>query len=203
MDKNDEKVLVVAADILFKNGRWQGLKKDNLDDYVGLIKDNYQFKRRGDVETDLSLKQIIPYMLFSCGEDFFIYKYIKNAGEQRLVNNDYQLGVGGHINQEDVLGSADVLEAGAMREWDEEVHFDGNILEKKLVGILNDDSRPVEQVHLGLVYHFVGDSNNIRIKETDKMEGMLINIKELSGDNVSHSPWMNAVHRDYLKNLAK
>lgn len=200
MSKDDEQVLVVSAEVLFKDGRWQGMKKDNLDDYLSLIKNNIQFKRRGDMEKDPSFKQIIPYMLFSCGNEFFVYKYIKGAGEQRLVNNDYQLGVGGHINQEDVGDSKDVLETGMMREWDEEVTFRGNILEKKLVGIVNDDSRPVEQVHLGLVYHFVGDSKNIQIKETDKMEGMLLKVNELAEGKVSRSPWMDAVYRDYLKN---
>ncbi len=200
MSKDDEQVLVVSAEVLFKDGCWQGMKKDNLDDYLSLIKNNIQFKRRGDMEKDPSFKQIIPYMLFSCGNEFFVYKYIKGAGEQRLVNNDYQLGVGGHINQEDVGDSKDVLETGMMREWDEEVTFRGNILEKKLVGIVNDDSRPVEQVHLGLVYHFVGDSKNIQIKETDKMEGMLLKVNELAEGKVSRSPWMDAVYRDYLKN---
>ncbi|MSU60372.1 MAG: hypothetical protein EXS52_00450 [Candidatus Staskawiczbacteria bacterium] len=201
MSKDNEQILVVSADILFKDGRWQGLKKDNLDDYLDLIKNNLQFKRRGDMETDTSFKQIIPYMLFSCGDDFFVYKYIKGAGEQRLVNNDYQLGVGGHINQEDVGDSKDVLETGMMREWDEEVSFKGNLLEKKLVGIVNDDSRPVEQVHLGLVYHFIGDSSDIKIKETDKMEGVLVKLSELSAGKISKSPWMDAVYEEYLKNL--
>jgi len=203
MSKDDEKVLVVPADIIFKNGRWQGLKQDNLDYYLNLIKNNHQFKRRGDAENDPSFKQIIPYMIFSSGDDFFVYKYIKNAGEQRLINNDYQLGVGGHINKEDVGDSKDVLETGMMREWDEEVSFKGNILHKKLVGIVNDDSRPVEQVHLGLVYHFVGDNRDIQIKETDKMEGTLVKVSQLSGDKISHGPWMGAVYRDYLKNLIK
>ena len=99
----------------------------------------------------------------------FIYKYLPKAGEQRLVDT-YQLGVGGHVNKEDVADGADTLEAGMMREWNEEVDFKGNILEKKIIGLLKDDSRPVEQVHLGLVYSFTGDSPEIFIKETDKME---------------------------------
>jgi len=204
MAKDDEQILVVRSDILFEKGKWHGLKTDNLDYYLDLIKKNAEFKRRGDMENDPSYQQIIPYMLFSYKDpvrhgasNFFAYKYIKNAGETRLINNDYQLGVGGHINKEDVNGDEDILETGMMREWEEEVHFKGHLLEKKFVGIINDESRPVEQVHIGLVYHFVGDSPDISVEETDKMEGRLMGLNEL-GENVSHGVWMRIVYDQYL-----
>ena len=211
MDKNDEKVLVVASDILFsayggpaegrKDGIWQGLKTENLDYYLDLIKKNCQFKRRGDVENDQSWQQIIPYIIFNFEDKYFIYKYLPEAGEKRLIDT-YQLGVGGHINPIDGDGDADIVEAGMMREWNEEVDFKGNILEKKLIGILNDDSRPVEAVHLGLVYNFVGDSPEISIKETDKMAGELVDKKDI-GKYIEGNPgvWVQLVYRDYLSKL--
>lgn len=200
MNKDDEKVLVVPADIIFKQGRWQGLKADNIDYYLDLIKNNYQFKRRGDVETDPSWQQIIPYIVFSHQNKFFIYKYLPKAGEQRLVDT-YQIGVGGHINEIDVNGG-DILEEGMMREWQEEVDYKGNLLEKKVIGFLNDDSRPVEAVHLGLVYSFVGDSPEISIKEKDKMQGELFDVEDIrekikDNDGV----WIKIVYRDYLSKL--
>jgi len=201
MHKDDEMVLCVPAEILFKNGAWQGLKTENRDNYLSIIKNNYQFKRRGDIETDPSWQQIIPYVIFNFQNKFFIYKFLGGAGEQRLLNT-YQIGVGGHINQDDVSGSKDVLEAGMMREWEEEVDFKGNILEKKFVGLLNDDSRPVEAVHVGLVYQFVGDSPEISIKENDKMVGELValnDIKEKIKDN--DGIWIKVVYRDYLSKL--
>jgi predicted NUDIX family phosphoesterase len=200
MDKNDELVLVVPSKIIFEKEKWQGLKTDNLDYYVDLIKKNCEFKRRGDVETDNSFQQIIPYILFSFENKFFAYKYLAKAGEQRLVNGDYQLGVGGHINKEDIKEGKDVLEEGMMREWEEEVDFKGNLLSKKLVGIINDDSRPVEQVHLGLVFHFVGDSPEIQVKETDKMEGKIFELKDIA-ENMSHSIWMKIVFENYLSKI--
>lgn len=201
MSKNDEKVLVVPSNIIFKKGRWQGLKKDNLDYYLDLIKNNYQFKRRGDVETDPSWQQIIPYIVFSHNDKFFIYKYLGGAGEKRLIDN-YIIGIGGHINQIDENGS-DILEIGAMREWQEEVNYKGNLLEKKLVGIVNDDSRPVESVHLGLVYHFVGNSPEISIKEKDKMQGELVNLKDINGYiSGNQGVWIKLVYKDYLSKLA-
>jgi len=200
VNKDDEQILVVKSGIIFKSGKWQGLKTDNLDYYIDLIKKNCEFRRRGDMENDRSFQQIIPYMLFSFENKFFAYKYLKNAGEKRLVNNDYQLGVGGHINKEDIAsGSKDILETGMMREWNEEVDFKGSLISRKLVGIVKDESRPVEQVHLGLVYHFAGDSPDINVKETDKMEGKLLDKKNLSEDVISHSVWMKIVYESYLK----
>ena len=204
MHKDDEQILVIKSDILFQKEKWQGLKTENLDYYLDLIKNNAEFKRRGDVENDPSFQQIIPYILFSYKDEFFAYKYLSAAGEQRLVNNDYQLGVGGHINKEDlpaqagINGDDDILEVGMMREWEEEVHFKGHLLEKKFIGIINDESRPVEQVHIGLVYHFIGDSPEIYVEEKDKMEGKLISLNELA-DSVSHSIWMKIVYNQYLQ----
>jgi predicted NUDIX family phosphoesterase len=201
MNKDDEKVLVVPADIIFSKGRWQGLKRDNLDYYLELIKNSYQFKRRGDVETDPLWQQIIPYIVFSHQDKFFIYKYLTGAGEQRL-HDTYQIGVAGHINQIDVNGG-DVLEEGMMREWNEEVDYRGNFLERKLVGILNDDeSGDVEKVHLGMVYSFVGDSPEISIKEKEKMQGEMVDKKNIA-DYIKNTKggWIQIVYKEYLLNL--
>jgi len=200
MNKDDEQILVVPSEKLFEKGIWQGLKTDSLDYYLDLIKNNCEFKRRGDMENDPSYQQIIPYMLFSFGDKFFAYKYLANAGEKRLINDNYQLGVGGHINKDDV-SDGDILETGMMREWNEEVDFKGNLLQKKLVGIINDESQPVEQVHLGLAYHFVGDSADIKIKETDKMEGLLLDLKEFGEYAFQKSFWSQIVYKEYLSKL--
>lgn len=200
MNKEDEKVLVVSADIIFKEGSWQGIKKDRKDYYLNLIENNYQFLRRGSVETDPSWQQIIPYVIFSCKDKFFIYKYLPKAGEKRLVDT-YQLGVGGHINEIDIK-SGNVLETGMMREWLEEVDYKGELLEKKFVGLLNDDSQLVEAVHLGLVYHFFGSSPGISIKEKEKMEGELVNIKNIGERiKINNGVWVKIVYNEYIKGL--
>ena len=80
--------------------------------------------------------------------------------------------------------------------------YKGNILEKKLVGILNDDSRPVESVHLGLVYSFVGDSPDISIKEKDKMQGEMVDLKNI-GEYIkdTEGAWIQIVYKEYLLKL--
>ena len=199
--EDNELVLVVPASVIFQRGYWQGLKTDNIDYYLDLIKKNHQFKKREDVENDPSFQQIIPYIVFNFKDKYFIYKYLESAGEKRLIDS-YQLGIGGHINPVDVENGQDTLEAGMMREWSEEVDFKGNLLEKKLVGILNNDSRPVEAVHLGLVYNFTGDSPEISIKETDKMKGELIDLKNI-GEYIKGNTgiWVQVVYKEYLAKI--
>ena len=193
----DEKALVVARDVLFKNGHWQGLKTDNLEYYLNLIKNNCQFRWRRDIEDNPEWQQIIPYILFNNGTKYFIYHYLEKASEQRL-KNDWMLGVGGHINPVDMAPSIDVLNAGAMREWNEEVDYKGKLVEKKLIGILNDESRPVEAVHLGLIYLFRGDTPNISVKETDILDGELVELKELGAYMRNSGGWAPIVYKEYL-----
>jgi predicted NUDIX family phosphoesterase len=209
-NKDDEQILVIKSEIIFENppshkasagqgGKWQGLKTDNLGYYIDLLKNNCEFKRRGDMENDPSFQQIIPYILFSFKNYFFAYKYLGGTTEKRLVDT-YQLGLGGHINPID--NGDNILEAGMMREWEEEVSYAGKILEKKLVGILKDESGSVEKVHIGLVYNFIGDGSDISIKENEKMEGMLV-----EPQNIWHyikgnpSMWTQIIYKDYISKL--
>jgi predicted NUDIX family phosphoesterase len=196
----NEKVLVVKKDIIFQNEHWQGLKKDNLSYLLDLIRNNYQFMPRGNVEDDPSWQQIVSYIIFSFENKYFLYRYLEKAGEQRL-KNDWILGIGGHINSVDVKEGEDILEIGTMREWNEEVDYRGKFIEKKLVGILNDESRPVEAVHLGLIYHFKGDSPEIFVKEKDKIEGSLIEREKLIEYLKNTNGWAPIVWRDYLSKL--
>jgi len=195
-----EKVLVVPRDIIFGKGEWQGIKKDNLDYYIDLIKNNCQFRNREEVENDPSWQQIIPYILFNFGDKYFLYRYLEKAGEQRL-RNDYILGIGGHINPVDLRPEEDILEVGMMREWNEEVDYRGNLVEKKLIGILNDDRRPVESVHLGLVYQFQGDSSDIEVKENDKIKGEMVDLKEMGGYVENTEGWAPIIYKEYLSKL--
>lgn len=193
---------MVKRDIIFQKDYWQGLKTDNLDYYLDLIRNSHEFKRRGDVEEDPSLQQIIPYIVFNFQDKYFIYRYLEKAGEQRL-KNDYILGVAGHIELVDNGLGGNILETAMMREWNEEIDYKGNLIEKKLVGVLNDDSRPVEAVHLGLVYVFKGDRPDIFVKEKDVLDGKLVGPEELRRLVENTGGWASIVYRDYLAKLSK
>ncbi len=200
--KKDEKVLVVPRDIIFKDDSWQGIKIENLDYYLDLIRNNYQFKKRAEVENNPFFQQIIPYIVFNFKDKYFLYQYLEKAGEERL-KKDYILGIGGHINPIDVKPGEDILEVGMMREWEEEVDCKGNLLEKKLVGILNDDKRLVEAVHLGLIYIFKGDSPNINVREKEILRGELVDLKELGRRVENTGGWAPIVYKEYLLKFLK
>ncbi len=173
-----EKVLVVKNNIIFKDGKWQGLKTDGVEKIYDLILKNSEFINRDEAEVSNKYQQIIPYILFKNKNNFFLYEYLEGAGETRLHRN-YILGVAGHINPIDNRKNEDVIEKGIERELEEEIKYQGNILEKKLIGILNDNRREVEKVHLGLIYVYEGNSEEMEIKEKDKMAGEFRNIEEM------------------------
>lgn len=199
MDPNED-ILVVKSEIVFGKGYWRGLLRDNLDYYIDLIKDSGSFRKRGEVEEDPLWQQIIPYIIFNFQDRYFLYRFLEKAGEQRLIN-DYLLGIGGHINPVDAEGGGDILELGMMREWQEEIDYRGKLTEKKLIGIVNDDIRPVEAVHLGLVYLFRGDSPDIFIRESDKLVGGLVSLEELGKSLQRSQNWAKMVYDDYLSRL--
>jgi predicted NUDIX family phosphoesterase len=153
--KVDERVLVVPSSELDRLGRFQGFSAE-ADRYMTalLVPELMQYRPRSQVEDDPGYKQIIPYVVFRCADAVFCYLRGKSQGEARL-HRLRSLGVGGHVSEEDAQGgkSLDAYESAMRRELDEEVEVasPGRILR---VGLINDDSTPVGQVHLGVVHLF-------------------------------------------------
>jgi len=201
-NKDDEQVLVIKSEVIFTDGKWQGLKTESLDYYIDLIKKNCGFKRRGDMENDVTYQQVVSYIIFNFEDRYFLYKYLPGAGEKRLIDT-YQIGVGGHINPIDDK-EGNILEAGIMREWNEEVDFNGCLTSKKLIGIIHDESGSVERVHIGLVYSFTGDSQEISVREKDKIAGELVNLENI-GEYIrgNNGAWVHVVYNEYLLKLIK
>jgi len=150
---HSERVLVVPAAELDRLGRFQGFS-DEAERYLSalLAPGLGAFRPRSEVEEDPSLKQIIPYVVFRSGDSVFCYTRGKSQGEARL-HRLRSLGVGGHVAEEDADGRAtlDAYEMALRRELDEEVAVDSDGTIRR-VGLINDDSTPVGQVHLGVVH---------------------------------------------------
>lgn len=141
----------------------------NLDRCLGYILGNNFFRSRALVEEDPSLKQIIPYVVVRHEDRYLLMRRTNRQTESRL-HGKYSVGVGGHINDtEKFAPGQNVVEAGLERELDEEVHLLGQRKSLKLAGIISDDSTPVGQVHLGLVFLLETDSADFRVNEPDLM----------------------------------
>lgn len=150
----DENVLVVPRALFDEIGAFQGLA-DDLDRYLPRFLDpaNNFFLARDEAEDDPAHKQIIPYAIFRHDGRILRYRRGKKSGEQRLANK-CSIGIGGHINQDDFHAASlekDTYMTGVEREIDEELTITGGYTQRA-VALLNDDSNPVGQVHLGVVH---------------------------------------------------
>lgn len=183
-----EEILVVKREFLFKDGAWAGLKKVNFDEYLKIITDHQEFHPRYAMETDPTYKQIIPYLVFKHKEHFFLMERDRKASEVRLASK-LTLGIGGHINKED-MAEADIF-AWATREFHEEVNYTGTFTITPL-GILNDDSNVVGQVHIGFVFLLEGNSDAISIK-SELASGTLMTLDECKALKERMEGWSQTV----------
>jgi predicted NUDIX family phosphoesterase len=191
--ETDEKILVVKKNILFAYQVTDGLIPIDFDCYQTLIQKHKEFLWRSKVEENPNYKQIIPYLVFTHKDKFFVMRRKNNASEARLQNK-YSLGIGGHIRKEDIT-RAGIMD-WSKREFHEEIKYDGTLSIKPL-GILNDESNPVGQVHTGFVFLLEGNSNEISIRDEHK-EGTLLTLNECV-ELYSHMESWSKIVFDYLK----
>ncbi len=175
----DEQILVVRRDFIFQHdAAWHGLKQLNYDWYLWAIEHYGQFQSRLTMEQDLNFKQIIPYLVFMHDDQVFVVQRKETASESRLAGK-LSVGIGGHIRKEDLLGST--IFDWAQREFNEEVIYHDEF-EFEPLGIVNDDTNSVGQVHLGFVFLLKGTTANIQIRSELK-EGKMVplsSIKDLA-----------------------
>jgi predicted NUDIX family phosphoesterase len=110
---------------------------------------------RDKAEDNRAYKQLIPYIIIQTADGFQTACYRRKGREKRL-HGLWSLGVGGHINSDDMSKKYTPLSAvvsrGMQRELKEEfVEIPGNLL-PVFCGIINEEKTTVGHVHLGLVY---------------------------------------------------
>jgi predicted NUDIX family phosphoesterase len=159
-----ELVLGVPRGRLHQGPWWRGVRTHGLDGLLASIAAYGEFRPRGDVEDDVTWKQVIPYVVLRDGSRLFLMRRTRAGGDARLFER-YTIGVGGHVNPED-----HGLAGGLLREWHEEIAADW-APEFRPVGVLNDDDDPVGAVHLGVVYVVESAGRPVAVRETDKLTG--------------------------------
>ncbi|MGC8634540.1 MAG: NUDIX domain-containing protein [Candidatus Limnocylindrales bacterium] len=167
-----ERVLGVPRAILPAGGSWYGLLRDGATGTIEAAFRAASFRPRAEAETDVTWKQLIPYLVLRDGRRIFLMRRTRRGGDTRLYGR-YTIGVGGHVNPGDRS-----LEDALRREWHEELEaqFEPDV---HLVGLLNDDSDPVGAVHLGVVYEADAGGRAASVRESEKLQGGFASPEEL------------------------
>lgn len=179
-----EEVLVVPRALLDEIGIFEGIRTEGLEAAVGRLLDpaNHFFMDRAAAEEDPSHKQLIPYCIFRCGDRILHYTRGKAGGESRL-HAKLSVGVGGHVNPIDTgdgRTGPNAYHAAVTREIEEELDLPEEH-GHRIIGLLNDDSNPVGQVHLGIVHLVDLKSDGVKSREDALTDLGFTALAELNG----------------------
>jgi predicted NUDIX family phosphoesterase len=150
------------------------------------------------MEEDPAWKQVIPYPVLRDGDAWYLMRRTR-AGSDARLHDRYSIGVGGHVNPADGGLDGD-LAAALRREWHEELVVDF-VPSFRFVGLLNDDTTAVGQVHLGLVYEGDAAGRPVAIREIDKLTGHFASTAEVAG-LVDHLETWSRLAFEFIETLA-
>jgi predicted NUDIX family phosphoesterase len=176
----EELILTTTREALEEaTGAFQGFQpgKETLQK---ILSKTWQFRRRGLVEDDPRIKQLIPYCIIV--QDGKILAYTRGAsGGEKKLHAKMSVGIGGHINPQDGMPNNvyTQLREGMLREIQEEINLP-RAPKLEVAGLLNDDSNPVGEVHLGVVV-----TASIPKGPTSPKEGAIENPQFLSPEELA------------------
>lgn len=185
-----ERILVVPRNSLFSERQFKGFLPLKEYDFLPVIRRSGFFtERTEDLEKNPSLKQVIPYQIFTFDRKLFLYQRISSSMEKRHLGK-FSLGIGGHINtqKQDI---SEAIEAGRKQELAEEVDY-GFIRRTEIVGFLNLEYG-IHAVHFGIVYLLQGPSPKISMKEKYNKTIGLLPIGDLKNYYENMEDWSKLV----------
>ena len=207
-----ESVFAIPTEELWKLIAYKekGLIKGNSEVLKRLVQ-NGLFRKRTELEEDPSFKQIIPYAIISNKEpecsgvsqsqSFFLFKRTSRQTEKR-VHNKFSLGVGGHMNPDNLKESKEpYLISELKRELFEEVKLLKACLieDIEFIGFINDDTISVGRVHIGLLYNIHVSNKDIVINEKYKMTADWIDKPDLAEFYEGMETWTKLPFDYYIK----
>ena len=187
-----EQVMVVPTALFHECGHFQGFCPDT-EKYLTVLLDplHTEYRPRGEMETDPSFKQLIPYCIFrhtAADGTVSVYQYTrgKGQGESRL-HSKRSIGIGGHISTLDT-GNDSPYQQGMQRELEEEVRIETEF-SQACIGLINDDETEVGKVHLGVVHIFDVQTQNVKANEDDIIEDGFVPVSELEANLDRFETW--------------
>jgi predicted NUDIX family phosphoesterase len=160
----DVKIWAIPEKYLFEQGEFSGFVRNRNKYFLDLFRKYGQFLQRGPLEENPKYKQIIGQVVLQVGDRFLLHRVNASSTEERL-HNLWPILLGGHIEEVDVRPDQDIVLTAIEREFQEEVEYHGNILRKTPLGVIYLGDNAVNRVHVGLIYHFLGDSLEISSRE--------------------------------------
>ncbi len=158
------------------------------------------FMRRGDVEDEPTLQQVIPYVVCRNGSLVLLYNRGDKGGEKRLADK-WSIGVGGHINPGDTKKTPqETLQSAMTREMLEELTAGGFRSDPPVLryfGLLKSEGNAVDAVHFGVVFqaHFAAIAAVVATTEIERH--MWVTLEEL--ENYPLENWSEMVRDELLK----
>lgn len=166
--EGEKDLAVVPRKFLFDGEYWSGFRKVSEEEIFNILSGHMEFHERTDrLESDESLKQIIPYFLIRKGDSYLSARRKTKTGDTRL-HGSRLIGFGGHLRAGDIRGR---MRDWLKREFDEEMNAE-RVDDISFLGVVNDDSdhnNGVGKVHFGLVF-CVTASGDVSIREADHFE---------------------------------
>jgi predicted NUDIX family phosphoesterase len=187
-DKSAERVLVVPTSLFYEIGLFQGFTP-HAARYLPRLLDpkNLSYRPRAEAETDPTYKQIIPYVVLKWQGQVFHYTRGKRATETRLQALR-SIGVGGHIGADDSNLFDSPYREAMFREVAEEVRLE-TTYQERCIGLINDDSAPVGQVHLGIVHVFDLAEPKAQRREQALIKAGFAPVEELRAQREEFETW--------------
>jgi predicted NUDIX family phosphoesterase len=195
----DENVLVVPAQMIEAQLHTR-FERAPAEAVIARANELRKFLPRSQVEQDETHKQIIPYICIRHADAFVLLQRTKKQSEARL-HNKFSLGIGGHINEQEVAGGAkDLVQAGLLRELREEITV-AQGWQLNLLGTIYDSSTPVGRVHFGIIYELVTPELTFTLNEPDLMSGQWVSRAELGAYKERMETWSQLLMEGYIERL--
>ena len=189
----DVEVFVVSNELTKDFDTFVELDKDNK--YSDIFNSVGKFIPRYDAELNFEHRQIIPYCLVKCNDNYFITRRLE--GDARLTGK-YSLGVGGHLERVDGTDN-DYIKSGMMRELDEEIDTKSSIKSIDLIGMICSNNTEVDSTHLGLIYVVTIDGLDVSVKETETLIGDWISKEDLLKFEGELESWSKISLEQFIK----
>lgn len=156
--------------------------------FLAALQTRGRFLDRGRAELDPDFKQPIPYCLIATDAGRLLVVRRRRQGSEARLHGQFSVGLGGHLGPEDgpPLEPA-FVGRGLRRELEEELVLPLSALRREpagpldppgatleMLGLINDDSNAVGQVHVGIVFRLTLPApaeEEVRVREISKLEG--------------------------------